>query len=94
MPLADEGMELARAKLSLGARHPLAPWLSSKGAHTGGKWYTLDLDSLVFLDFYGGPAKLTVKEYLSAEALENTDTGSATDNNDDDDDEQIKTVLA
>jgi hypothetical protein len=98
------GSELDLAKLSLGARHPLAPWLSSKGAHTGGKWYTMDIESLVFLDFYGGPAKLTVQDYLSAPPAQNSDTVGATSqrrscsNEDDDDDhgddEKPETILA
>merc|ERR1719171_2797362 len=75
-PLTEDSSDLEQAKLSLGARHPLAPWLAEKGAHTGGKWYTMDIESLVFLDFYGGPAKLTVEEYLAAlpQRGEGTDT--------------------
>ena len=42
------------------------PWLAKGGAHTGGTYYTIDVSSLVFLDYYGGPAKLTVKDYLAA----------------------------
>ena len=55
-----------RAEASLGSRHPLAPWLASGGAHTGGNYYTIEPTSLMFLDWYGGPAKLTVAEYLAA----------------------------
>ena len=58
---------IAQAKADLGARHPLAPWLAAGGAHTGGAYYTIDVTSLTFLDFYGGPAKLSLKEYLAAE---------------------------
>lgn len=58
--------EIARAEADLGARHPLAPWLAQGGAHTGGKYFTLDIASLSFLDNYGGFAKLTVEEYLGA----------------------------
>jgi len=50
----------------LGARHPFAPWLAKGGAHTGGTYYTIDVSSLVFLDSYGGPAKLSVEDYLAA----------------------------
>ncbi|KAL3900546.1 MAG: hypothetical protein SGPRY_012444 [Prymnesium sp.] len=66
-PIKDNE-EIARAKASLRARHPFAPWLGANGAHTGGMYYTIDTKSLtlVFLDFYGGPAKLSVKDYLSA----------------------------
>jgi hypothetical protein len=58
--------ELAQAKLNLGMRHPLAPWLAQGGAHTGGKYYSMEIESITFLDFYGGPAKLTIADYLSA----------------------------
>eukprot|EP00438_Fugacium_kawagutii_P002653 Skav201704 [mRNA] locus=scaffold641:1030177:1035161:- [translate_table: standard] len=30
------------------------------------EYYTIDLEHISFLDFYGGPAKLTVAEYLAA----------------------------
>ena len=52
--------------MNLGARHPLAPWLATGGAHTGGAYYTIDVDELVFLDYYGGPTPLSLKEYLEA----------------------------
>ena len=58
--------ELAQAMTSLGARHPYAPWLGKGGAHTGGKYYTIEIESLMFLDFYGGPAHLTPQEYRAA----------------------------
>jgi hypothetical protein len=58
--------ELARAELNLGERHPLAPWLAHGGDHTGGKYYSMDIERIAFLDFYGGPAKLTIAEYLAA----------------------------
>lgn len=58
--------EIKHAEVNLGAHHPLAPWLSSGGDHTGGKYYTIDIDEIVFLDFYGGPAHLTVADYLGA----------------------------
>ena len=58
--------DLAKAEAALGARHPYAPWLASGGAHTGGTYYTIELTSITFLDYYGGPAKLSVREYLAA----------------------------
>jgi len=60
--------ELAQAKIDLGARHPLAPWLAKGGAHTGGIYYKIELDSLTFLDFYGGAAQLSVEEFLAAKS--------------------------
>ena len=53
------------AEVALGARHPNAPWLASGGAHTGGAYYTMQLESIEFLDMYGGLAKLTVADYLA-----------------------------
>ena len=58
--------ELAQAEADLGAHHPKAPWLAQGGAHTGGKYFQLDIDSLQFLDNYGGFAKLSVAQYLAA----------------------------
>lgn len=57
--------EKAQAIASLCARHPLATWLCTGGAHTGGEYYTIDITSLTFLDYYGGPAHLSIKEYMS-----------------------------
>eukprot|EP00793_Prasinoderma_coloniale_P002905 PRCOL_00002387-RA len=56
---ALDGDEKADAERALGARHPHAPWLGKGGAHTGGKYYTIELSSIEFLDFYGGFADLS-----------------------------------
>ena len=56
---------IEKAKAAFKAKHPLAPWLAQGGAHTGGAYYPLRLDSLTFLDYYGGPAKMSVAEYLA-----------------------------
>ena len=61
---SDPAKALAAATMC--ARHPLATWLCHGGAHTGGAWYVLQPSSLVFLDYYGGAAKLSVEEYLAA----------------------------
>jgi hypothetical protein len=58
--------EITQAEINLGQRHPLAPWLAQGGAHTGGKYYSMNIDRIMFLDFYGGPAELTVADYLAA----------------------------
>jgi hypothetical protein len=58
--------EIAQAEASLSARHPLAPWLSAGGAHTGGQYYTIELETVTLLDHYGGPTPVSVKEYLDA----------------------------
>lgn len=73
----DEEEEVARAKAELGARHPLAPWLAKGGAHTGGKYFALDLESVSLLDYYGGFNELRVEEYLSYQ-LPSTSASSAT----------------
>ena len=59
---------IAQAKADLGARHPLAPWLAAGGAHTGGAYFRLALEEIQFLDYYGGLAKLSVEEFLAADA--------------------------
>ena len=61
----EEKDEVARAKAELGARHPLAPWLAAGGAHTGGKYFALHLESASLLDYYGGVRELRVEDYLS-----------------------------
>jgi len=62
----SETPEIKQAEVNLGQRHPLAPWLAHGGDHTGGKYYIMDIKSIMFLDFYGGPARLSVAEYLAA----------------------------
>ena len=39
-------------------------WLAGGGAHTGGNYFTMELDSLTFFDYYGGPADVSVEQYL------------------------------
>jgi len=60
---SNDTLKLAEAALK--AKHPLAPWLAQGGAHTGGNYYSIQLDSLKFLDFYGGFANLSVADYLA-----------------------------
>jgi hypothetical protein len=57
--------EIEQAMIDLGERHPKAPWLAQGGAHTGGKYFQLEVASLSFLDTYGGFAKLSVPDYLA-----------------------------
>jgi len=59
----DEAMDIVESQFAV--RHPLAPWLSAGGAHTGGKYYTIDIKSIEILDWYGGATRLDVDEYLS-----------------------------
>jgi hypothetical protein len=54
-----------KAKAAFKVKHPLAPWLAAGGAHTGGSYYTINLESLALLDYYGGYAKLSVEDYLA-----------------------------
>jgi hypothetical protein len=61
-----ETSKIGRAEASLGSRHPNAPWLAEGGAHTGGTYYTIEIESIDFLDMYGGPAPITPAEYLAA----------------------------
>lgn len=61
VPLTDEQVELAKA--SFGAQHPRASWLAQGGGHTGGGYYTIDIDSMEFFRNYGGLAKVSVEDY-------------------------------
>ena len=63
-------------KADLGARHPLAPWLAAGGAHTGGAYFRRVLEEIQFLDYYGGLAKLSVKDYLATGAPGAADTSA------------------
>ena len=47
MTSPTEKSDVDQAMVNLGARHPLAPWLATGGAHTGGAYYTIDVDSLL-----------------------------------------------
>lgn len=51
--------KISSAKESMRVRHPLAPWLANVS------YYTIDLENIDFLDFYGGPANLSVTQYLA-----------------------------
>lgn len=64
-PLADNQIEAA--KQAFGAQHPRARWLAGGGAHTGGSYYTIDLESIEFLRNFGGFTELSVKDYLKWE---------------------------
>jgi len=46
-------------------RHPLAPWLSEGGAHTGGNYYTIQPTYITLLDYYGGATDISIDEYLA-----------------------------
>ena len=59
-------VQIGAAEAALKVRHPNAPWLATGGAHTGGTYYTISIESIDFLDMYGGPAPITVAEYLAA----------------------------
>jgi len=63
--------KISSAEKSMRLRHPLAPWLANVS------YYTIDLEKIHFLDFYGGPANLSVTQYLavSPEEYLNQDQG-------------------
>ena len=50
-----------------------APWPAQGGAHTGGKYFTIELTSLSFLNTYGGFAQLSVAEYLAGKLTATVD---------------------
>ena len=47
-----------------GSYHPLAPWLAEGGSHMSGNYYTLEIEKIVLLDYFGGPKEVDVQEYL------------------------------
>lgn len=57
--------QIAAAKKAFKVQHPRAQWLSSGGAHTGGTYYTLDLEDIMFLQNYGGFTTVSPEEYLN-----------------------------
>lgn len=63
--LALEGDQITAAKEAFKVQHPRASWLSTGGAHTGGNYYTLDLQEIMFLQNYGGFTTVLPAEYLS-----------------------------
>lgn len=75
VPLEDSGVEAAKA--AFGANHPRAEWLSAGGAHTGGGYYTLELEKIMFLRNFGGFAKVSPEEYLSWKPLASDLPGEA-----------------
>jgi len=47
-----------------GSYHPLAPWLAQGGSHMSGDYYTIEIEKIMLLDYFGGPKDVDVKEYL------------------------------
>lgn len=56
---------LKDVQAAFGKRHPLAPWLAHGGAHTGGAYYTIDLEKIMILDFFGGATEVNVEDYMA-----------------------------
>eukprot|EP00977_Amphora_coffeiformis_P011318 scaffold2724_cov193-Amphora_coffeaeformis.AAC.2 len=44
--------------------HPLAPWLSQGGSHMKGKYYTVAIQKILILDYFGGYQQVDVGDYL------------------------------
>lgn len=57
--------QLKDVQAAFGQRHPLAPWLAKGGAHTGGAYYTIDLEKVMILDHFGGATEVNVKDYMT-----------------------------
>lgn len=58
--------DLKQVQKAFAKRHPLAPWLADGGSHTGGSYFTIDLEQVVIFDYFGGGTEVTVEDYLSA----------------------------
>lgn len=50
-----------------GNYHPLAPWLAQGGSHMSGDYYTIEIEKIILLDYFGGPKDVDVKKYLEYE---------------------------
>jgi len=57
--------QLEEVKTAFGLQHPRASWLSKGGAHTGGNFYTIHIESMQFFRNYGGLAKLSVEHFTN-----------------------------
>ena len=64
IPLTDDS-EIEKAKMSFAVQHPRASWLASGGGHTGGSYYTLELENIMFLRNFGGLATVSAEEYMN-----------------------------
>lgn len=67
---------LQAAKQAFAQRHPLAPWLAHGGAHTGGKYVTIQIGGILLLDWYGGPTQVDVDEFLDWSSWRSWSTGT------------------
>lgn len=56
--------ELAAAERGFAATHPRAPWLAEGGAHTGGDYYTIDLERVEATTSGHGVVVLDADDYL------------------------------
>lgn len=46
--------------------HPLAPWLAHGGSHMPGSYYTIQIEKVMLLDYFGGFTQVKVGEYLQS----------------------------
>lgn len=49
---------------SFAVSHPLAPWLAEGGSHMEGKYYTIQVDHIMLLDYFGGYQQVDLGDYL------------------------------
>lgn len=62
--------------------HPLAPWLAQGGSHMEGKYYTVEIEKIVILDYFGGPHEVTVQDYLDYQFPADNEATTTTPNHD------------
>lgn len=64
--MLEDKATLTAAEQAFAQRHPLAPWLARGGAHTRGKYVTIQIDGILLLDWYGGPMQVDIDENSSS----------------------------
>jgi len=47
--------------------HPLAEWLAEGGSHMSGSYYTIEINRIMILDFFGGFHEVPVEAYLNVD---------------------------
>ena len=75
VPIVDP-QELSVAQTAFSKRHPYADWLAHGGAHTGGRYYTIEIHEIQILDYFGGATRVPVEDYLSVDPKHGGETAN------------------
>lgn len=72
VPINPLSMKFRHALAWFQSTHPLAPWLNEGGSHMSGTYYTMDVEKIMILDYFGGYKEVRVGDYLQYDMTENT----------------------